>query len=136
MASHLLQHEREAIAALSRSLAPEGLVAGTSGNVSADVGDRVAITPTGAALAELEPEQVTVLDLSATVGDGRLSPTSELDLDLGVYERYGAGAVVHTHAVATALSYVVNEVPCVEEIRITAAGDYDIDRARRVAGGG
>ena len=41
-------------------------------------------------------------------------PTSELDLHLGVYRRYDAGAVVHTHApMATALSCVLDELPCV-----------------------
>ena len=127
MAAHLLQHEREAIAAVSRSLAAEGLVAGTSGNVSARSGDHVAITPTGAALAELEPEQVTVVDLSGNVVDGRLAPTSELDLHLGVYERYGAGSVVHTHApVATALSCVLDEVPCVHYEMLRLGGPVPV----------
>ena len=41
-------------------------------------------------------------------------PTSELELHLGVYRRYGAGAVVHTHAtMATALSCVLDELPVV-----------------------
>jgi L-fuculose-phosphate aldolase len=123
----LLQHEREAIAAVSRSLAAEGLVAGTSGNVSARSGDHVAITPTGAALAQLEAGDVTVVDLSGTVVDGRLAPTSELDLHLGVYERYGAGAVVHTHApVATALSCVLDEVPCVHYEMLRLGGPVPV----------
>jgi L-fuculose-phosphate aldolase len=125
----LLQHEREAIAAVSRSLAADGLVAGTSGNVSTRSGDHVAITPTGAVLAELEPEQVTVVDLAGDVVDGRLAPTSELDLHLGVYERYGAGAVVHTHApVATALSCVLDEVPCVHYEMLRLGGPVPVAR--------
>ena len=88
---------------------------GTAGNVSARAGELVAITPTGAALAELEAEQVTVVDLEGAVVDGSLEPTSELGLHLGVYARYDAGAVVHTHApIATALSCVLErELPCV-----------------------
>ena len=87
---------------------------GTSGNVSARRGDEVAITPTGAVLAELEAEQVAVVDLDGRQLDGELAPTSELDLHLGIYRRYEAGAVVHTHApMATALSCVLDEVPCV-----------------------
>src|SRR4051812_40197044 len=39
---------REQVAAASRKLAQEGLVLGTAGNVSARIGDRVAISPTGA----------------------------------------------------------------------------------------
>ena len=105
---------REQVAAASRRLAAEGLVLGTAGNVSARSGGEVAITPTGAVLAELEPEQVSVVDLDGGQVAGELAPTSELDLHLGVYRRYNAGAVVHTHSpVATALSCVLDELPCV-----------------------
>jgi L-fuculose-phosphate aldolase len=105
---------RQQVAAASRRLAAEGLVLGTAGNVSARRGEEVAITPTGAVLAELEPEQVSVVDLDGRQVEGELAPTSELDLHLGVYRRYDAGAVVHTHApMATALSCVLDELPCV-----------------------
>jgi L-fuculose-phosphate aldolase len=109
-----LGSERQQVAAAARRIAAEGLVKGTAGNVSARREDRVAITPTGAVLAGLEPEQVSVVDLDGAVVDGSLEPTSELDLHLGVYRRYDAGAVVHTHApIATALSCVIDELPCV-----------------------
>ena len=86
----------------------------TSGNVSARDGDRIAVTPTGGVLAELTAEQIAVVDLDGAVVEGALAPTSEIGLHLGVYERYDAGAVVHTHApVATALSTVLDELPCV-----------------------
>ena len=105
---------RERVAHASRRLAAEGLVLGTAGNVSGREDDLVAITPTGAALAALTAEQVAVVDLDGAQVAGELAPTSELDLHLGVYGRYGAGAVVHTHApMATALSCVLDEVPCV-----------------------
>jgi L-fuculose-phosphate aldolase len=109
------EEAREQVAAASRRLAAEGLVIGTAGNVSARAGDQVAITPTGAELATLQPDQVTVVDLSGHVVDGSLAPTSEIDLHLGVYRRYDAGAVVHTHApMATALAAVLEEeLPCV-----------------------
>jgi L-fuculose-phosphate aldolase len=110
-----LSSERRQVAAAARRIAAEGLVKGTAGNVSARVDDRVAITPTGAVLSTLEPEQVTVVSLEGRVVDGELEPTSEIDLHLGVYRRYEAGAVVHTHApIATALSCVLEEeLPCV-----------------------
>ena len=109
-----LASERREVAAASRRLAAERLVLGTAGNVSARAEELVAITPTGATLAELEPEEVAVVDLEGAVVDGELEPTSELDLHLGVYRRYDAGAVVHTHApMATALSCVLDELPCV-----------------------
>jgi L-fuculose-phosphate aldolase len=103
---------REAVAAASRRLAREGLVPATAGNVSARVEDRVVVTPTGAVLAELGPDLTTVVDMDGNVVEGSLEPTSELFLHLGVYERFDAGAVVHTHSpVATALSCVVDELP-------------------------
>jgi L-fuculose-phosphate aldolase len=110
----VLEAEREAVAAAGRRLAGEGLVLGTAGNVSARQGDRVAISPTGAVLAEVEPDDVAVVDLDGNHLEGRLEATSELDLHLGVHRRHQPGAIVHTHQpVATALSCVVDEVPCV-----------------------
>jgi L-fuculose-phosphate aldolase len=103
------------VAAAARQLASAGLVLGTAGNVSARASEnRVAITPTGARLEELQSDQVTIVDLDGAPVTGELEPTSELDLHLGVYRRYEAAAVVHTHApMATALSCVIDELPCI-----------------------
>jgi L-fuculose-phosphate aldolase len=118
---------REQVAAAGRRLAAEGLVLGTAGNISARRGDEVAITPTGAVLAELEPEQVSVVDLGGRQVHGDLAPTSELDLHLGVYRRYDAGAVVHTHApMATALSCVLDELPCVHYQMLLLGGPVPV----------
>jgi L-fuculose-phosphate aldolase len=125
----ILDAEREQVAAAGRRLAAEGLVLGTAGNVSARRGDEVAITPTGAVLAELDPEQVSVVDLDGRQVDGELAPTSELELHLGVYRRYDAGAVVHTHApMATALSCVLDELPCVHYQMLLLGGPVPVAR--------
>jgi L-fuculose-phosphate aldolase len=105
---------RGEVAAASRRLASAGLLIGTAGNVSAREDDLVAVTPTGATLAELEPDQVTLVDLEGRVAEGDLAPTSELGLHLLLYRERDAGAVVHTHApMATALGCVLDELPCV-----------------------
>jgi L-fuculose-phosphate aldolase len=105
---------REEVAAAARRLAAAGLVLGTAGNVSARAGELVAITPTGAALGELEAESITVVDRRGAVQAGALAPTSELELHLGVYARYDAGAVVHTHSpFATSVACAREELPCV-----------------------
>jgi L-fuculose-phosphate aldolase len=110
----VLEPARDRVAAAGRKLAAEGLVLGTAGNISEREGNHVAITPTGGVLEELTAEQVTVVDLDGRQVDGELAPTSELELHLGVYRRYDAGAVVHTHApLATALSCVLDELPVV-----------------------
>ncbi|HVL95635.1 MAG TPA: class II aldolase/adducin family protein [Solirubrobacteraceae bacterium] len=121
--SRILAPEREAVAAACRRLAAAGLVRGTSGNVSARNGDRVAVTPTGAVLASLRAGDVTVVDLGGAHLDGPLAATSELDLHLGAYRRHGAGAVVHTHApTATALGCVLDELPCVHYEMLALGG--------------
>jgi L-fuculose-phosphate aldolase len=105
---------RAAVASAAHALAAAGLVAGTSGNVSARAGELIAITPTGAELGRVTPDEITVVDEAGTVVEGKLAPTSEISLHLGAYTRYGAGAVVHTHSpCATALSTVLDELPCV-----------------------
>lgn len=120
---------RQQVAAACRRLAAEGLVIGTAGNVSARTGEQVAITPTGAVLAEVDPDDVTVVALrDGRVVDGALAPTSELDLHLGVYRSYDAGAVVHTHSpMATALACVLEgELPCIHYAMLTLGGSVPV----------
>jgi L-fuculose-phosphate aldolase len=89
-----------------------GLVPGTAGNVSARVGDLVAVSPSGLDYDALTPELVGVHGLDGGAVDAPLKPSSELPLHLAVYRDTDALAVVHTHAAAsTALSLVVDEVP-------------------------
>jgi L-fuculose-phosphate aldolase len=122
-----LFEQRRAVAEACRRLAAAGLVIGTSGNVSARDGELVAVTPTGAELGSLEPEQVSVVDLAGSLVDGELEPTSELGLHLGLYERFNAGAVVHTHAPAsTALSCVIDELPCVHYSMLLLGGSVRV----------
>lgn len=87
---------------------------GTSGNISLRVGDAVAVSPTGAKLAELHGDHVALVGLDGRQVDGPLAPTSELGLHLGIHAERGDGAVVHTHSpFATALSCVLDELPAV-----------------------
>ena len=105
---------RARVAEAARRLAAERLVIGTAGNVSARSGEHVAITPTGANLEDLTAAQVALVDLDGAQVGGDLQPSSELGLHLGVYRRFSAGAVVHTHApMATALSCAIDELPVV-----------------------
>jgi L-fuculose-phosphate aldolase len=125
--STVLGKARAAVAEACRRLGAEGLLIGTAGNVSVRVGERVAITATGAVLAQLTEDQVTVVDLDGTLVDGTLAPTSELDLHLGVYRRYGTCAVVHTHApMATALSCVLDELPCIHYQLLALGGSVRV----------
>jgi L-fuculose-phosphate aldolase len=101
MSDLLLADEREAVAGASRHLAERGLVIGTAGNISARQGDLIAVTPTGADLATVTAEMVTVIDLEGQVVDGDLVPTSEVPLHTGIYAATNARAITHAHAMAS-----------------------------------
>src|ERR1700729_4613970 len=112
MSDLLLAEEREAVASASRHLAETGLVIGTAGNISARQGDLIAVTPTGADLATVTAEMVTVINLDGEVVDGEFAPTSEVPLHTGIYAATNALAITHAHAMAsTALSCSHDELP-------------------------
>lgn len=107
-------HAWEALVATARRTVSDGLVVGTSGNVSVRVGDTVLVTPSGVPYDRLTPDDVTGVDLGGRQVLGTLIPTSELPMHLAVYRTTDARAVVHTHAVhATAVSTLVTELPSI-----------------------
>jgi len=110
----LLAEERRGVAATCRRMAADGLVVGTSGNVSARAGDLIAVSPTGLPYEDLTPELVGVHRLDGEPVEALLAPTSELPMHLAVYAHTDARAAVHTHSVAaTAVSTLVEVVPSV-----------------------
>ncbi|MFF9572139.1 class II aldolase/adducin family protein [Streptomyces sp. NPDC014685] len=126
----------DGVVATARRTAAEGLVVGTSGNVSARVGDTVLVTPSGVPYDRLGPQDIVGVDLAGRRVLGELAPTSELPLHLAVYRNTDASAVVHTHAVhATAVSTLVPEVPPVHyaaamlggTVRVAAYARYGTD---------
>jgi L-fuculose-phosphate aldolase len=119
---------RQRIASAAHRLAAEGLVHGTAGNISERVEDLIAVTPTGGEFASLTAEEVVVVDRDGEPMEGDLLPTSELALHLGVYRRYDAGAVVHTHApYATAVSCVLDrELPVIHYQMLALGGPVRI----------
>lgn len=105
---------RRAVLDIAWRMTEDGLVVGTSGNVSMRYGDRVAVTPSGIDYADMTIQDIPIVDLDGTVVDGDLHPTSELRMHLVAYHRHDAGAVVHTHSLsATAVSLVRDDVPAV-----------------------
>ncbi len=122
-------HAWEALVATARGTVSDGLVVGTSGNVSVRVGDTVLVTPSGVPYDRLTPDDVTGVDLGGRQVLGTLIPTSELPMHLAVYRTTDARAVVHTHAVhATAVSTLVTELPSIHYMSGALGGPVRVAR--------
>ncbi|MFI6871850.1 class II aldolase/adducin family protein [Streptomyces sp. NPDC050400] len=119
-----LEQAWEELVATARRTVTDGLVVGTSGNVSVRVGDGIVlVTPSGVPYDRLGPRDVVAVDLEGERHAGTLEPTSELPLHLAVYRHTDARAVVHTHAVhATAVSTLVPELPPVHYMAAALGG--------------
>jgi L-fuculose-phosphate aldolase len=115
--------------ATARRTVADGLVVGTSGNVSVRVGDTVLVTPSGVPYDRLTPHDAVGVDLSGHQVLGELKPTSELPMHLALYRGTGAAAVVHTHAVhATAVSTLVPELPPIHYMAAALGGPVRVAR--------
>ncbi|MFI0155376.1 class II aldolase/adducin family protein [Streptomyces lydicus] len=107
----------------ARRTVVDGLVVGTSGNVSRRLKDLVLVTPSGVPYDRLGPGDLTAVDLNGAQIIGSLRPTSELPMHLAVYRSTPATAVVHTHApYATAVSTLVAELPPVHYMAAALGG--------------
>ncbi|MFC9532287.1 class II aldolase/adducin family protein [Streptomyces sp. NPDC056975] len=112
-----------ALVATARRTVADGLVVGTSGNVSVRIGDTVLVTPSGVPYDELTPDDLVAVGLDGEQSAGTLTPTSELPMHLAVYRATPARAVVHTHAVhATAVSTLVPELPLIHYMAAAIGG--------------
>jgi L-ribulose-5-phosphate 4-epimerase len=114
---------RAIVSDLHAELPRNGLVAWTSGNVSARVpgADLMVIKPSGIGYDDLTPESMVVCDLDGnTVSDG-YSPSSDTATHAYIYRHMPeVGGIVHTHSTyATAWAALGEPIPCV----ITAMAD-------------
>lgn len=98
--------------AAAARLRAEGLVSGTSGNLSLRIGAQILISPSGVDLGSLTRDQIGLHRLDGFAVEAPLAPSSELPLHLAIHAGGAVGAVVHTHsAAAVAVSTVVEELP-------------------------
>jgi L-ribulose-5-phosphate 4-epimerase len=114
---------RKTVADLHRELTRNGLVAWTSGNISARVPDQelIVIKPSGLSYDDLRPESMVVVDLHGTVVEGELAPSSDTATHAYIYRaNQGVGGISHTHSpYATAWAAQGLPIPCV----LTAMAD-------------
>lgn len=119
---------KEAVLAAAKKMLADGLVEGTSGNISGRLPDgRVCLTPSSVAYDTMTLDDLVVVDLATgEVVDGTRSPTTEKDLHLSTLRAYPElGAVIHTHAVhATMFALAHEPIPAViEEVVVYVGGD-------------
>jgi L-ribulose-5-phosphate 4-epimerase len=107
---------RREVCALHAELPRNGLVAWTSGNLSARVPDEdlMVIKASGVPYDELEPEAIVLCDLTGEVVEGDLKPSSDAATHGHVYrEMPHVGGVAHTHSpYATAWAIRGEPIPC------------------------
>ena len=117
----------EAVLATAKKMLDDGLVEGTSGNISGRLPDgQVCLTPSSVAYDTMTLDDLVVVDLDGTVASGHRSPTTEKDLHLSALRQYPElGAVIHTHAVyATMFALAHEPIPAViEEVVVYLGGE-------------
>lgn len=140
----MLTQLKQQVLEANLELVRRGLVVFTFGNASGI--DRseglVAIKPSGFPYEKLKTEDIVVTDLSGTIVEGSLKPSSDLATHLLLYREFAEiGGVAHTHSeFATAWAqagkpippfgtthadYFYGEVPVTEELNADEiAGDY------------
>lgn len=93
--------DAEEILKIGHVLLQEGLVVGTTGNVSVRRQDMgcILITPSGVPYPDLQPEDLVLLDESGQRPDGKLRPSSEVLLHTAIYRhRQDVNGIIHTHS--------------------------------------
>lgn len=119
----VLEAVRADLAVLHARLPAAGLVAWTSGNISARIPgtDLMVIKPSGVEYEELTAASMVVCDLHGRVVEGDLQPSSDTGSHAYLYRhRPEVGGVVHTHSpYATAWAARGEPIPCV----LTAIAD-------------
>jgi L-ribulose-5-phosphate 4-epimerase len=112
----LLQALRQAVLDANLELVRRGLVLYTFGNASGISREQglVAIKPSGVPYESMSADDIVVTDLSGTVVEGKLRPSSDLATHLEIYRRFpNAGGVAHTHSeFATAWAQARRPIPC------------------------
>jgi L-fuculose-phosphate aldolase len=98
-----------------RAMDARGLNRGTSGNVSARLGEGMLVTPSGVPPERLSPDAMVFVGSDDSIAAGQLKPSSEWRMHMQILRRRpDVGAVVHCHSRhATILACAGRPIPAV-----------------------
>jgi L-fuculose-phosphate aldolase len=113
----LLENQRTVIVEFGKQLVNSSLTTGAGGNLSCmdRAKNLIAISPSGIDYDELLPEDVVVLNTNGEIIDGKLKPSSETGIHLGLYRaRQDISAIIHTHSpYATTMACLNMKIPAI-----------------------
>lgn len=111
----LMELERRDLVKWSREVVKRGLTKGTGGNLSIYNKDKniVAITPSGLDFMIMREEDIVITDIDGNIIEGKLKPSSELDMHLYIYKnRKDINCIIHAHTIyATAVACMNEDLP-------------------------
>jgi L-fuculose-phosphate aldolase len=120
---------RETIIAKACWMNSVGLNQGTSGNISARLGDRMLITPTSIPYESMKPAMICAFAIDGEYGayEGPRLPSTEWRFHLDILKaRPEVGAIVHTHSTfATVLAIARKPIPACHYM-VAAFGGSDV----------
>lgn len=100
----------EEIIKVSKKLTNKGTIGAQEGNVSCKIGDVILITPSGMSKEDLDPHQMSAIDLDGNWIAGPFKPSSEYPMHVAMYKmRPDVSAIVHTHSPYGTAYAIANE---------------------------
>ena len=94
-----------------KKLGEKNMTPGTSGNISVRDGENVLISASGTCLADLNEDEIVLIDKNSQVIDGEKKASSEKNLHNAIYtKRPDINAIIHCHAPYVS-SFAVCHIP-------------------------
>ena len=147
----MLEELKKKVYDANLELVSKGLVIYTWGNVSGIDREKglVVIKPSGVDYDNMTPDDMTVVDLTGNIVEGRYKPSSDTATHLVLYRKYGEiGGIVHTHSVyavsfaqagkcipalgTTHADYFYGDIPCARGLTKEEIGENYEENTGRV----
>lgn len=108
-----IENIKKEILEVSKMAYNQGLMSGTSGNLSAYIREenKVIITPSSIRYSKMKIEDLVVIDIEGNIIEGHNKPSSEWQMHCIIYkEKKDVNSIFHTHS-PYATSFAVNRIP-------------------------